>query len=50
MNCKLLVNLFVGAFLATGCLPADTRPEPGRVYVTAELSEPSANGFTTDDG
>jgi len=50
MKREFWVHLFVGAFLATGCLPGDTRPEPGRVYLTAEPSEASAGGFTTDDG
>jgi hypothetical protein len=39
-----------GAMFVTGCLPGDTRPEPARVYVSAEASESSVNGFTTDDG
>ncbi len=46
----LLVGLSVGALGVTGCLPDDTRPDPGRVYLTAEPSEETINGFTTDDG
>lgn len=42
--------LFVGAFLGTGCLPGDTRPEPGRIYVTTEPTDATVHGFTTDDG
>jgi hypothetical protein len=39
------VVVFVG-----GCLPGDIRPEPGRVYVTAEASALTVEGFSTDDG
>lgn len=46
----ILSSLIAGAFFITGCLPGDTRPEPARVYVTAEASDSSVNGFTTDDG
>ena len=38
------------AIASTGCLPGDTRPEPGRVFVTAEASPASVEGFTTEDG
>lgn len=36
--------------LASSCLPADTRPSPGSVYVTAAPSDETRNGFTTEDG
>ncbi len=35
---------------AAACLPGDGRPEPGRVYVTAEPSEGTRAGFVTSDG
>lgn len=44
------ILLFVGAFLGSGCLPGDTRPEPGHVFVTAEPTDATVHGFTTDDG
>ena len=50
MNRALLVGLSVGIIGTTGCLPGDTRPDPGRVYLTAEPSDATVNGFTTDDG
>jgi hypothetical protein len=51
----LLLSSGLGAM---GCLPADTRPEPGRVYVTADLpsdlrgaqTTPGQLTFTTEDG
>lgn len=45
----LLRGCLVAASLS-GCLPADSRPEPARVFVTAEPSEGTRNGFTTADG
>ena len=36
--------------LHLGCLPPDTRPEPGSVRVTASPAAATAHGFTTDDG
>lgn len=45
-----LAVLFVVSSFVMGCLPGDTRPEPGQVYVTAEASSASTNGFSTDDG
>src|SRR5262245_49539892 len=33
-----------------GCLPGDTRPEPGSVHVTVRPSSASAEGFSTADG
>jgi len=32
------------------CLPADDRPVPGQIFVTAEPSEATKSGFVTDDG
>lgn len=49
MKRAFLVCLFAGA-AGYGCLPGDTRPEPGHVYITAEASAPSVEGFSTDDG
>jgi hypothetical protein len=34
----------------SACLPGDNRPEPARVFVTAEPSEATRNGFSTSDG
>ncbi len=50
MKLEILVHAFVAAVLLPGCLPGDIRPEPGRVYVTAEASGSSVEGFQTDDG
>lgn len=36
--------------LVPGCLPADTRPEPGSIYVTVEPSEGTRAGFDSADG
>ncbi|HTJ84593.1 MAG TPA: hypothetical protein VL400_22895, partial [Polyangiaceae bacterium] len=48
---RLLGPLGVAAlFLGLDCLPADTRPEPSTVHVTAVASDETANGFTTADG
>ena len=33
-----------------GCLPGDTRPTPGRVYVTTEAAPTNVDGVATDDG
>jgi hypothetical protein len=33
-----------------GCLPADTRPEPGSIVVTIEPSEGTRGGFESSDG
>jgi hypothetical protein len=52
------ILLLTSAISSTGCLPADTRPEPGRVYVTADLpadlrESAQSDGkpsFATDDG
>jgi hypothetical protein len=41
---------FVGALLATNCLPGDIRPEPGHIFLTAQGSSAATQGFTTDDG
>ena len=50
MKCEYVGGLFLGALFVLGCLPGDTRPEPGHVFVTAAPSASSVNGFTTDDG
>ena len=50
MKRELLGLSAVAAVFVSGCLPGDIRPEPGRVYVTAEASSASIVGFTTDDG
>ena len=47
-RCWLLAAATV--WLGAGCLPPDTRPTPGSVYVSAEPSEAVAHGFTTADG
>ncbi len=44
------IGLSALMMLSTGCLPGDTRPEPGREFVTAEPTAASVEGFTTDDG
>lgn len=49
MKRKLLGSMLTGAVLFSGCLPGDIRPEPGRVYVTAEASAATTEGFSTDD-
>lgn len=43
-------RLLVCCLLVNGCLPADTRPAPGSVYVSATPSDGTRNGFTTVDG
>lgn len=40
----------LGAVVCQGCLPGDTRPEPAHIFVSAEASSASVDGFTTDDG
>lgn len=40
----------VCGWVCCSCLPADTRPVPSSVYVTAEPSEALKEGFTTSDG
>lgn len=50
MNRQYLLGLVMGSAFVAGCLPGDTRPEPAQVFVQAEASAPSVNGFTTDDG
>jgi hypothetical protein len=32
------------------CLPADNRPVPASILVTAQPSEATKHGFVTDDG
>lgn len=44
-----LSTLLVAASVSA-CLPGDNRPEPARVFVTAEPSEATRNGFSTSDG
>ncbi len=50
MKREILACLGIGTLLTYGCLPGDTRPEPAHVFVSAEASSQSVNGFTTDDG
>lgn len=50
MKRELLGLSAVAAVIFWGCLPGDIRPEPGRVYVTAEASSATTEGFSTDDG
>lgn len=50
MNRVYLSSLAAASFFITGCLPGDTRPEPGRVVVEVEATSRSVNGFTTHDG
>jgi len=46
----------IGTLIATcgsglfGCLPGDPRPPPARVYVTAEATTATREGFITSDG
>ncbi len=56
---KTLTAVLLASSLGTpGCLPADTRPEPGRIYVTTDLptdlretlAEEGQLAFTTEDG
>lgn len=42
--------LLLSTSLAIGCLPADSRPTPGSVFVSAQPSEATRSGFTTADG
>jgi len=50
MKREVMAQIFAGALLLSGCLPGDTRPTPGRVYVTAEGSAATTSGFSTADG
>ena len=43
-------SLLCLALVPSGCLPADTRPEPGSLLSTVEGSESTLQGWTTDDG
>ena len=43
-------SLVMGAAGLVGCLPGDTRPVPGSVFVTASPSDATAHGFKTSDG
>jgi hypothetical protein len=38
------------ALSAAGCLPGDTRPDPGSVLTTVSGSAPTRDGFTSADG
>lgn len=38
------------AVVATGCLPGDTRPEPGSLFTTVSGSQATRDGFDTVDG
>lgn len=40
----------LSACVTVGCLPADSRPTPGSVFVSAQPSEATRGGFTTADG
>ncbi|MBW2529104.1 MAG: hypothetical protein JRI23_33310 [Deltaproteobacteria bacterium] len=42
--------LLLAALGTTSCLPGDERPEPGRLFVTAEPNDATREGFTTPDG
>lgn len=46
---RAAVVLATSSSIANACLPADSRPEPGSVYVTAAPSEATRDGVTTDD-
>jgi hypothetical protein len=50
MKRVLLGLLGMGTLVAYGCLPGDSRPEPGHVYLSAEASAATVEGFSTDDG
>jgi hypothetical protein len=53
MNRYVQVTLLALAASHLGCLPADTRPEPGRVFATTKLSsdlDSNDLSFVTDDG
>jgi hypothetical protein len=43
------LRLAAGALLLASCLPVDTRPPPGRAFVTVSSDDTSA-GVATDDG
>ena len=45
-----IARLALCALLASGCLPADDRPEPGSVLVNVARSDVATQGFDTDDG
>lgn len=47
---RRLVVMAMVAAAATGCLPADERPQPGRVFLNVQRSVPVIEGFVTDDG
>lgn len=50
MKRGVIAQFFAGALLLSGCLPGDTRPTPGHVYVTVEGSAATTSGFSTTDG
>lgn len=45
-----IAALAVAGLAAAGCLPGDTRPEPGMLVVTVAPSDATKNGFVTSDG
>lgn len=47
---SLLAVLALQGWVASACLPAETRPEPGSVLMTAAPSAATRDGFETDDG
>ncbi len=47
---RLTVFACAGGLLQGACLPADSRPVPAVVQVTASTSDPALNGFQTADG
>lgn len=50
MKRQFMVPVLVGALLLTGCLPGDTRPTPGHVFLTAAPSVATTEGVSTVDG
>ena len=50
MRRSALAASFVLPLLASACLPDDTRPTPGSVYVTTEASSTTLEGLVTSDG
>ena len=44
------IIVLLAATTLPGCLPGDSRPEPGSLYVTAAASPATTEGLTTPDG
>jgi hypothetical protein len=46
---RTILLFTLATIFASGCLPVDTRPPPGRALITVS-SDDTSNGFSTDDG